>query len=111
MVTPQSQSVDTNLLADALFFKNLRSKNILTKLVRYHQPTSLCVGWNSWLERFRFQVNCFHFREVVFVHVGPAQMCTENGVSICMSRAVEVGWLAQNIRHSSTRVRLDVSSE
>ena len=26
--------------------------------------------WNSWLEQFRFQVNCIHFRKADFVHVG-----------------------------------------
>jgi len=39
-----------------------------------------------------------------FVHVGMVQLCTENGVSICMCSSVEVAWLAQNIRHTSTRV-------
>jgi len=62
--------------------------------------------WNSWLETFRFHVNYIHFSGAVFVHVGPAQLCTQNGVSVYMCSAVEVGWLAQNIRHSSTRVWL-----
>jgi len=39
-----------------------------------------------------------------FVHVRPAQLCTENGISIYMYSAVEVAWLAHNFRHSSTRV-------
>ena len=42
--------------------------------------------------------------KAAFVHMRPAQLCTENGVSICMYSAVEVAWLAQNFRHSSTRV-------
>ena len=46
----------------------------------------------------------FSFSKAAFVHVGTAQLCTENGVSICMCSAVEVAWLAQNIRHTSTRV-------
>jgi len=50
--------------------------------------------WNSWLESFRFHVNCIHFRGAVFVHVGQAQLCIENGVSIYMWSAVEVAWLA-----------------
>jgi len=33
------------------------------------------------VEPFRFHVNCIHFRAAVFVHVGPAQFNTENGVS------------------------------
>jgi len=36
----------------------------------------------------------------------PAQMCIENGASFYMSTAVEVAWLVQNNRHSSTSVRL-----
>jgi len=62
--------------------------------------------WNRWLEvePFRFRVNCIHFRGAVFVHVGSAQLCTENDVSFYMCSAVEVAWLAQNIRNSSTRV-------
>jgi len=49
--------------------------------------------------------------------MGSAQLCTENGISFYKCSAVEVAWLAQNIRHSSTRVwlhlqwRLGVSSE
>ena len=48
------------------------SKNILTKLVGYQQPTVSI--WNRWLEvePFRFHVNCIHFRAAVFVHVGSA---------------------------------------
>jgi len=53
---------------------------------------------------FRFHVNCIHVRGAVFVHVGSAQLCMGNGVSFYMCSAVEVAWLAQNIRHSSTRV-------
>jgi len=49
-------------------------------------------------------VKCIHFRGAVFVHVGSAQLRTENGVSFHMCSAVEVAWLAQNIGHSSTRV-------
>jgi len=42
--------------------------------------------------------------KAAFVHVRPAQSCTENGISIYMCSAVEVAWLEQNFRHSSTRV-------
>jgi len=48
--------------------------------------------------------NCIHFRGAVFVHVGSAQLCSGIGVSFYMCSAVEVAWLAQNIRHSSIRV-------
>jgi len=63
-------------------------------------------GWNSWLEPFRFHVNCFYFRAAIFIRMGPAKLCTENGVSFYMSSAVKVARLAQNIRHNSTIVRL-----
>jgi len=88
------------------YFYVFCSKNILTKLVGYQQPTCLCFLWNRWLEvgPFRFHVNCIHVRGAVFVHVGSAQLCMGNGVSFYMCSAVEVAWLAQNIRHSSTRV-------
>ena len=46
----------------------------------------------------------FSLSKAAFVHVRPAQLCTENGVSIYMCSAVEVAWLAQNFRHSITRV-------
>jgi len=65
------------------FFNLLCSKNILTKLVRYQQPTCLCIKM-EFVETFRFLVNCIHFRTAVFVHVGSAQLCTENGVSFYM---------------------------
>ena len=56
------------------------------------------------MERFRFHVNYIHFRGAVLVHVGSVQLCTENGVSLYMCSAMEVAWLAQNIRHNSGRV-------
>jgi len=56
------------------------------------------------MELFRFHVNCIRFRGAVFVHVGWAQFCTGIGVSVYICTAVEVTWLAHNIRHSSTRV-------
>jgi len=74
-------------LADGLSKKIIGSDNILTKVVGYQQPNCLSLvlftetSWNSWLEPFRFHVNCFHFRATVFVHVGPAQLCTGNGAS------------------------------
>jgi len=42
--------------------------------------------------------------KTAFVHVRPAQLCTEYDISIDMCSAVDVAWLAQNFRHSSTRV-------
>jgi len=55
--------------------------------------------WNLWLEPFRFHVNCIHFRAALFIHVGVAQLCMEIGVLLYMCSAVEVAWLAKNIRH------------
>jgi len=46
----------------------------------------------------------FSLCKAALFHVGPVQSCTENGVSICMCSAVEVAWLAQKIRHTTTRV-------
>jgi len=58
------------------------------------------------VEPFRFHVNCTHFRGVVFVHVGSAQLCAKYSVPFYMFNAVEVTWLAENIRRSNTRVWL-----
>jgi len=93
------------------YFYVFCSKNILTKLVGYQQPTCFCIKMEF------FHVNCIHFRGAVFAHVWSAQLCKGNGVSFYMCSAVEVAWLAQNTRHSSIRVwlhlqwRSGVSSE
>ena len=34
--------------------------------------------------------------KAAFVHVRPAQLCTENGISIYMCSAVDVAWLAHS---------------
>jgi len=80
------------------YFYVFCSKNILTKLVCYQQPTCFYIKMEF------FHVNCIHFRGAIFAHVGSAQLCTGNGVSFYMCSAVEVAWLAQNIRHSSIHV-------
>jgi len=74
------------------------------KIVGYQQPTCLCVKMISWLETFHFNVNCIHFHGTVFVHVGSAQLRTENGISFYMCSAVDVAWLTQNIPQSNTRI-------
>jgi len=56
-------------------------------------------GWNHSLS-----CGLCSLSEAAFVHVRPAQLCTENAISIYMCSAVEVAWLAYNFRHSSTRV-------
>jgi len=96
-------SVVTNSSADGLFFV-FCSRNILTKLVGYQQPVVSVSRWNSWLELFRFHVNCIHFRVALFVHVGSAQLlygkwCFVLHVQRCGSCRVST-----NIRHSSTPV-------
>jgi len=80
------------------------SNNILMKLVGYQQPTSLCVKMEFVVRTISLSCELFSLSKAAFVHVGPVQLCTENGVSICMCSAVKVAWLAQNIRHTSTRV-------
>jgi len=103
----------TNRLANGLFKKNLLcSKNSLTKIVGYQQPTlSLCQDsirrWNhfafmrivfTFVQLFSFtwdrhQHKCV--REMVFLFTCAKSECS----------AVEVACLAQNIRHSSASVR------
>jgi len=56
-----------------VYFYVFCSKNILMKLVGYQQPTCLCVKME-----FVVGTNCIHFRGAVFVHVGSAQLRTEN---------------------------------
>jgi len=45
-----------------------------------------------------------HLPAALLCSFGAVQLCTGNGISIYMCSAVEVALLAQNIRHSSTRV-------
>jgi len=74
------------------------------KLVGYQQPTCLCVEMEFVVGTISLSCELFLLSEATFVHMRPAQFCTENGVSIYLCSAVEVAWLAQNFRHSSTRV-------
>jgi len=79
------------------------SKDILTKQVGYHQRICLCVKIEFVVGTISLSCELF-FSGAVFVHVRSAQLCTGNGVSFHICSAVEVAWLAQNIRRSSTRV-------
>ena len=87
------------------------------KLVGYQQPACLCVMTEFVVGAISLSCELCSLSEAAFVYVRPAQLCTENGISIYMCSAVEVAWLAQNFCHSSTRVslhlqwRLCVSSE
>jgi len=74
------------------------------KLVGYQQPTCLCAKMEFVVRTISLSWELFSLSKAAFIHVRPSQLCTENGVSICMCSAVEVAWLAQNIRHTSTRV-------
>jgi len=64
--------------------------------------------WNSWLEPFRFHVSCFHFRAAVSFMRGQRNYVRETVFRFtCVEcSAVEVTWLAQNIRHGNVSVRL-----
>jgi len=65
---------------------------------------SVCEDGTRCWNMFRFHVSCTHFRGAFFVHLGSAQLCTENGVPFHMCSAVEVALLAQKIRHISARL-------
>jgi len=43
--------------------------------------------------------------KAAFIHMTPAQLCTENGVSIYMCSAVKIALLAQNVWYSTIGVR------
>jgi len=74
------------------------------KLVGYKQPTCLCVMTEFVVGTISLSCELYSLSKAAFVHMRPAQLCTENGVSFYMCSAVEVAWLAQNFQHSSTRV-------
>jgi len=74
------------------------------KLVGYQQPTCLCVMTEFVIGTISLSCEMCSLSKAAFVHVRPAQLCTENGNSIYMCSAVEVAWLAHNFRHNSTRV-------
>jgi len=87
-----------------VYFYVLCSKNILMKLVGYQQPTCLCVIMEFVVGAISLSCELCSLSKAAFVHVRPAQLCTENGISIYMCSAVEVGWLPDNFGHSSRRV-------
>ena len=63
------------------------------KLVGYQQPTCLCVKMEFVVGTISRACELFSLSQAAFVHVRPAQLCTENGVSIYMCSAVEVAGL------------------
>jgi len=73
-----------------VYFYVLCSKNILRKLVGCQQPTCLCVKMEFVVGTILLSCELFSLSKAVFVHMRPAQVYTENGVSIYMCSAVEV---------------------
>jgi len=86
------------------YFNVFCSKNILTKLVGYQQPACLCVKMEFVVGTISLLCELYSLSWSCFLRVGSAQLCAGNGFSFYMCSAVEVAWLAQNIRDSSTRV-------
>jgi len=74
------------------------------KLVGYQQPSCLCVMMEFVVGTISLSCELCSLCKAAFVHVRPAQLCTENGVSIYTCSAMEVAWIAHNFRRSSTRV-------
>jgi len=74
------------------------------ELVGYQQPACLCVMMEFVVGTISLSCEVRSLSKAAFVHVRPAQLCTENGIAIYMCSAVDVAWIAQNFRHSSTRV-------
>jgi len=87
-----------------IYFYVLCNENILMKLVGYQHPTCLCVMMEFVIGTISLSCELCSLSKAALVHVRPAQVCTENGIPIYMCSAVEVAWLAQNFRYSSTRV-------
>jgi len=87
-----------------VYFYMLCNRNILMKLIGFQQPDWLCVMMEFVVGTISLSCELRSLSKAAFVHVRLAQLCAENGISIYMCSAVEVAWLAQNFRHSSTRV-------
>jgi len=87
-----------------VYFYVLCDNNILMQLVGYQEPACLCAMMEFVVAVISLSCELCSLSKAAFVHVRPAQLCSENGVSICMCSSVEVAWLAQNIRHTSTCV-------
>jgi len=64
------------------------------KLVGYQQPACLCVTMEFVVGAMSLLCELCSLSKAAFVHVKPAQLCTENGISIYMCSAMEVAWLA-----------------
>jgi len=73
-----SHRIIPNPLADGIFLKNCLFVRIFCRNVAITSHLVAVSRWNSRLEPFRFHVNYFLIRAPVFVHVGQAQLSTEN---------------------------------
>jgi len=73
-------------------------------MVNPRLPTCLCVKMEFVDGTISLSCELRSLSKAAFVHVRPAELCTESGISIYICRAVEVAWLAQNFRQSSRRV-------
>jgi len=77
-----------------VYFYVLCSKNILMKLVGYQTAfICLCVNMQFVIGTISLSCELFSLSKATlesFIHVRPAQLRTENGVSIYMCSAVEV---------------------
>jgi len=71
-----------------VYFYVLCNKNILIKLVGYQQPACLCVMMEFVVGATSLSCELCSLSKAAFVHVGLAQLCTENGVSIYMCSTV-----------------------
>jgi len=81
-----------------IYFYVLCNKTILMKLVGYQQPTCVCVMMEFVVGTISLSCESYSLSKAAFAHVRLAQLCTENDISIYMCSAVEVAWLAQNLR-------------
>ena len=70
------------------------------KLVGYQQPTCLCVMIEIVVGITSLSCELCSLSKAAFVHARPAQLCTENGISIYMCSAVEV--LTMQLHSSAT---------
>jgi len=72
------------------------------RLGGYQHSACLCVMMEFVVGAISLSCELYSLSKASFIHVGSALLCTETGISIYMCIAVEVAWLAQKLRHSSS---------
>jgi len=84
----------------------LCSKNILTKLVgyQYQHPTCLCVKMEFVVGTISLSCELFLLSKAAFVHAGPTQLCTDNGVSYLHVQCCGGCMVSTEFSSSSTRI-------